>query len=92
MKKSVIVILLIVSMFIIAGCKEGAVGGNVGSKSSSLVKTVNKTASAVNYGDLVIGSNVLDSELYVDGSYQSVLTAGNTPYAIRGQDLAMLMF
>ena len=79
MKKSVIVIfsLLIVSMFIIAGCKEGAVGGNIGSKGSSLVKTTAPAAGLVNYGDLVVSSNVLGADLYIDGSYHSTLT----PYA-----------
>jgi len=73
MKKSVIIVLFIVSMFLIAGCKEGAVGGNIGSKKVYS----NPAAGLVNYGDLVVSSNVLGADLYIDGSYHSTLT----PYA-----------
>lgn len=81
----VIFSLLIISMFILAGCKEGAVGGPLGrTQTSTLTKTTEKAAGVVNYGDLVIYVANANSEVYIDSVFQGIITEVNTPYVLPG--------
>jgi len=82
-KRLIIFSLLLVSIFIVSGCKEGTVGGPLGTQTSTLTKTKTPAAGIVNYGDLVISATPDGADIYIDEAYFGKL-ARDVPFVIQG--------